>query len=175
MKYLLLLSVLVSCATPLPKRVAAVDMMEESPSIVAGALVRHPRSSCDVLGGLPIVLTEGRPVIGRPFRASWSLRPTSPPEPEYQFSVLMFSINNMASPHPIPGAPGCLLMVHPDHLMIPAPGTLLTQDGGRIELRMTAPPQFLGLTFDMQLAVRDTRNTAGIVVSPMLRLIIGDK
>lgn len=174
---LILLLLLVACATPRQERVSAVGLDDEvvQESIVAGALVRHPRTSCDVRGGLPIVVVRDRPIIGRPFRVGWTLKPTSPPVSPYQFSVLMFSLNTHASPHPIPHAPGCLLMVHPDNLLVPAPNTILTQYEGEIELRLTPPAILHGVTIDMQLAVRDTRNAAGIVVSPMLRLIFGDK
>jgi len=165
---------------------SAFTRVDEAPPVPlappkAHMVVRHATSLCDVSGGLPAVYCVDRPVIGEPHRVQWNTRPTVPPDPPTRLCVLLVSPHK-AEARAIPGANGCMLMVHPTWRFVPTANTLVTQDGGRVFLDWTPPATLSGVTLYMQLLVADFGadldqngevDWRQITVSPMLELTPG--
>ena len=65
-------------------------------------------------------------------------------------------------------------MVEPTFVMVPGPGSILTQDGGRVCLEWTPQPALVGQTFYAQLFVEAPDvNAAGFLLSPALHVVVG--
>lgn len=139
------------------------------------------RSGCrpaDPVMGSPVVIVDGFPTAGRPFRVLWTVNPTAPYDADRP-AMLLVSIGPAESVRLDPvGMPGCVLSVgtSPDRLfsVLPRVGTPLTQDGGRVWLHWTPPAEFAGLEVRLQLAVVSPGQTdTGWLLSPAVELWIG--
>tara|TARA_R110002073_G_scaffold261948_3_gene424850 strand:- start:994 stop:1428 length:435 start_codon:yes stop_codon:yes gene_type:complete len=141
----------------------------------------HAPTPCDVPTfseggpGGPYFVTDGVPRVGQPFRVDWSTKPTSPSESPAWLAMVLVSYE-LATPHPLDalGAPGCHLMVSPEHIMMPREGTALTQFGGSVRLDWTPRVGLAGYSFYSQLLVSAPGvNTAGFLLSPALHVEVG--
>ena len=82
----------------------------------------------------------------------------------------------LSAPTPLAaiGAPGCHLMVAPDHVMVPKSGSILTQSGGHLRLDWTPNQSLVGTGFYSQmLCYAAGVNAAGLLVSPVLHVVVG--
>lgn len=155
------------------ERVLGAVLDGPEPEVFAHVTVRHPKTACKVMGGGSIVQFSGRPLVGRPWKATWSTRPTTPPDqPDYTLVALLVS-NHRVEGAPIPNGGGCWLLVRPDHVI--APGPILRERGGTYTLSMTWPRELLGTQWFMQLLLDDARVGSHVTTSPMLELTVGNR
>lgn len=138
------------------------------------------RSACATGGrGNPLVLPDRsmQPAAGDPLRVLWTTTPIGPfpSSPAY----LLVSFGDV-QPIELPssaGFLGCTLHVDPRKsnlfALMPRPGSVLTQDGGRVELNWTPPASFAGLEINMQLLAHAPDADGGWLFSPGLELWIG--
>lgn len=151
------------------------------PLVYGRARMIHAPTPCDVPTfseggpGAPYFVADGLPQAGEPFRVDWTTKPTTPGESPTWPAMLLVSFD-LITPMPLDslGAPGCHLLVQPDHVMMPQPGTILTQSGGCVCLDWTPRAGLVGVTFYAQLLVSAPGvNTGGFLVSPALHLEVG--
>ena len=155
--------------------------------------VVHAPSLPDVLGGLPVVLCQQRPIVGSVWVARWF----SQYVPEYQkgqavrpdqSAALLVTLKPPPMPQPIPGGNGGMLQVPPDYVLTPerlehAPATMrpgrvfdFVQDkAGRTQLYVHWPRQMSGWRISMQLLLADDRVPAGCVPTAMLEMQVGSR
>lgn len=141
----------------------------------------HAPTPCDVPAfseggpGAPYFVADGWPRAGQPFRVDWSTKPTGPGDSPAWPAMLLVSYD-LSAPMPLAalGAPGCHLLVQPDFIMTPKPGSILTQFGGCISLDWTPRGGLVGFTLYAQLLVSaPSVNTGGFLVSPALHIQVG--
>lgn len=166
----------------LPVRETASAAPSSVPFLMYGrARMIHAPTACDTSTfgfggpGAPYFVADGWPRANRPFRVDWTTKPTMPKEMPALPAMLFISFDMMtpASMDTL-GAPGCWLMVPPDNVMVPQPGTILTQDGGRISLDWTPQISVIGENFYAQLYVHAPgANAAGFLLSPVLHAQVG--
>ena len=141
----------------------------------------HPPTPCDVPTfapggpGAPYFVSAGVPHAGQSCRVVWTPGPTMPAEPPALPAFLMVSLRRV-DPRPMgpAGATDCYLMVEPDFIMVPKPGSILTQSGGTVRLDWTPHESVIGQDFYGQLLVYAPGvNPAGFLVSPMLHVVVG--
>jgi len=144
------------------------------PDVVATTRIVRPPSLTGVAGGLPIVLPiNTRPLAGAPFTLGWTTRPTAPfPNPR---TALLVTLAQPPAPSLIQGGRGGMLQVPPDLVFVPGTVPWLTQNNGTVRLDITFIPQLVGLKVWMQLAVSDARVPAGLTVTPMVALVVGNR
>jgi len=168
---------LAACSTgdsePATLAPAQLDDAIAPASLVGRATVRHAPQLANVPGGLPLVIPDGRPIVGRPWRCVWTTRPTAS-FPDHR-TALLISFSPPPEPQPIPLGRGGMLMVdlRPDLTVQPKAGTYLTQHEGVVEASVTFPPHLVGLQIWMQLVVEDPRT--GVTTSPMLHVVVGNR
>ena len=151
------------------------------PLIYGRARMVHAPTPCDVPTfseggpGAPYFVANGLPQAGEPFRVDWTTKPTSPGESPAWPAMLLIALDPMA-PMSLAslGAPGCHLLVQPDFIMMPEPGSILTQFGGCVSLDWTPRVGLVGFEFYSQLlCTAPSVNTGGFLVSPALHVQVG--
>jgi hypothetical protein len=145
----------------------------------AKAVVRQPPGLSLVKGGLPVVSSLDRPVTGRPWTMAWTTRPTAAINSDnVRFPtqvVALIASQAPTAPGEIPNTYGAWLQVRPQFVIHPSTGGFFTSAGGVSRVDITWPHAAAGSTWFLQLLVRDPRTPAGLVVSPAVELIIGNK
>lgn len=126
--------------------------------------------------GVPFFVADPEPRVGYPFRVQWTTKPTAPGELPSWPTMLALSFDPMT---PLPlfwlGAPGCHQIVPLDVVLVPASGTILTQQGGRVFLDWTPGPGLGGTEFYGQLLVlAPGTNAASLLLSPAMQVLIGE-
>lgn len=132
---------------------AAVLEDERAIAISAVATTRH-------LGGNPSVRYDSRPIAGVPWSVVFTTKPT-PPYPDAPMRLLI-SLTPPGHESPVvatfrAGDPG------------------ITQQGGKLWLDVTFPPQWVGLRLWLQAVVTDPRSLTGEVATPVLEITIGER
>ena len=136
-------------------------------------------TACDTVGGNPLVWPDHSmpPAAGRPMRVLWTTTPSAPFDAAPAF--LLVSVGDV-EPRPFVGVglDGCALHVSADPrnvlVFAPAPGSVLTADGGRLWFQWTPPDIFAGVEINCQLMRYSKRaNAAGWLFSPGLEIWIG--
>ncbi|MCB9878307.1 MAG: hypothetical protein H6835_11975 [Planctomycetes bacterium] len=151
------------------------------PLVVGRARRLRSPSPCDVPPfvqggpGVPYFVVEAAPRAGHPFRVQWSTKPTSPTDMPAWPAMLFVSFEAIA---PVPldavGAPGCHLQVLPEFVLLPMVDSILTQQGGRVNLDWTPAASLIGQDFYSQLLVFEPGvNGAGFLLSPALHITVG--
>lgn len=161
--------------------VVAPEVAVPPPHVHGRSRMLHAPTPCDVPAfgpggpGAPYFVTSGIPRAGVPFRVDWTTKPTKPgPTPVWPAILLISMQPSVPTPLASVGGPGCYLMVQPDHIMVPQPGSILTQQGGRVRLDWTPPHGLVGTDFYAQLLVNAAGiNAGGFLVSPALHVQIG--
>lgn len=144
--------------------------------------VLHAASACEnpLRQGAPLVWPDrsAPPTVGEPTRVQWTATPSAPFVDTPQ-AVLLVSFGRR---EPIlltdAGYPGCWLHVDPDprnlFTIMPAAGSTLTHDGGRIWLHWTPPAALAGVEIVAQLIIATPgANPGGWLLSPGLEMWIG--
>lgn len=172
----------------LPARSPVLPVAAPAPILVAPPPFVHGRSRmlhaptpCDVptfsVGGpgAPYFVASGIPRAGVPFRVDWTTKPTGPGTLPTWPAMLLISLDpSLPVSLEVAGGPGCYLMVEPDHIMVPKPGSILTQSGGCVRLDWTPNHGLIGTDFYAQLLVNAPGiNAGGFLVSPALHVQIG--
>ena len=112
-----------------------------------------------VLGGMPLAHVDERPIAGQPWQAMWTTRPTAP-YPDLPMRLIV----SLTPPGTTPAITQTFL-----------PGQAgVTQQGGRLYLDVTFPPQWIGLRLWMQAVVSDRRSLAGELATPVLEVVVGE-
>ncbi len=135
-----------------------------------------PSSGCALQVGGPVVhATVAHPIAGKPFTFDWSVETLLPVAPVQV--ALLVSTRPLQAPVALgPAAPGCLLWVHPDYVLVP--GTLLTYTPatGLVRLAWTPPAELIGATFYTQLVVaRPGANSLGHLLSAPVAFSVGSR
>jgi len=166
----------------LPIAAPAKEFLAAPPPFVHGrSRMMHAPTPCDVptfsVGGpgAPYFVTSGIPRAGVPFQVDWTTKPTGPGALPTWPALLLISLNpSVPVPLDVVGGPGCHLMVEPDYIMVPKPGSILTQNGGCVRLDWTPNHGLVGAEFYAQLLVNSPGiNAGGFLVSPALHVQIG--
>lgn len=161
---------------------AAAPLLPPPGNVVGRARRLRSPSPCDVPPfvqggpGVPYFVVEGTPRAGQPFRVQWSTKPTSPSDMP-AWPAMLFVSFEAVDPVPLDalGAPGCHLQVLPEFIMLPSAGSILTQQGGRVNLDWTPSASVVGQDFYSQLLVFEPGvNGAGFLLSPALHVTIGN-
>lgn len=141
------------------------------------------RTACDVPPfspggpGVPYFVADPEPRVGHPFRVQWSTKPTAPGEPPAWPAALILSFDVLTPALPLfwLGATGCSQQVPLDVALLPAAGSILTQQGGRVFLDWTPHAGLAGTVFYGQLAVLAPGvNPANLLLSPGMQVLIGE-
>lgn len=143
--------------------------------------VVYGRTTC-AAGGRGGVLVhpdpKARPTVGRPLRVVWTTTPTAP-YVEPVACYLLVSFGDVAPTQLVGvGLDGCTLHVDGNarnrYSLTPAPGSILTAQGGRITLEWAPPASFAGVELNLQLLVyAPGASRTGWTLSPGLELWIG--
>lgn len=142
----------------------------------AHAAVRRSSQLAEVSGGLPaVILYDRRPIAGEVWRCSWVIDYVAPREGRTNRTCVLVASQRPAAPGAIPGGAGGQLLVHPDLVLAPRPGSFLTQTDGIVQLELVWPETSVGARWFVQMLVADSRTPAGVTVSPMLELQVGTK
>ena len=154
-------------------------LLPDSPSVHwAQAKIVYPPQIANVEGGLPLLVPPAtRPIVGRQFIAVFTTRPTGP-FMDHQTALLVS--RERVEPAELAGANGAMLMVKPDLVFTPNRDRaflngFLTQEDGKVAVNITFAPGQEGATFYAQLLVRDPRTPLQLTVSPMLKLVVGNR
>jgi hypothetical protein len=135
-----------------------------------------PSSGCALQVGGPVVVGGGHPIAGKLFRYEWQVEAVDPPAAAVS---LLVSLRDLPQPIVLgAAAPGCRLFVHPDYILTPAPGGLLTYTPGNgvVALNWTPPVDLVGTIFRTQLLVaRPNANGLGHLLSAPVHFDIGTK
>lgn len=173
----ILLVTLASCAgEPSTDTLAAASL--EPPVAWAEARIVYPPQLSDVAGGLPLLVPpKMRPIVGRQFIAVFTTRPTGPFK-DHQTALLVS--RERVEPAELAGTNGGMLMVKPDLVFTPDTegpflNSFLTQRMGKVAVNITFAPGQEGATFYAQLLVRDPRTPLQVTLSPMLKLVVGNR
>lgn len=193
MKHLLLLLALVACTQPK----AVPDVMRPSVGRQVRALVSPTpiqrgcirefgtfTSTCRWAGPNPVVAgPRTEPRVGTPIVIRWSigwLGPVGTVTPNGEsvapLPIMLVSLRPLATPIDFAGAPGCRLLVNPDHVFVPPPEGWLRYDAAKqvVTLDWTPEPGLEGSDFYMQLLVAIPQaNPLGYVSSQGLKITIG--
>ncbi len=141
--------------------------------------------SCRWNGPNPVIVgPRTEPRVGTPLVVSWQLSCVSPPplvidangETSPPIVVMLMSFSPMETPVGSEAAPGCYLLVNPEHLLAPQPTGWLRYDSGRqlVTLDFTPASGLEGVSiFTQLLVIRPDANKAGMIVSKGLELHIG--
>ncbi len=124
---------------------------------------------------MPVPIVSTLPVVGKPFMATWAIE-WMPPRVTRLVAVLA-STRALTTPVSL-GPSGCWLMVHPDFVMVPQAGSMLTYNGpaGALTMTLVPPAALAGTTFYLQALVAIPGvNDLGHVLSPRLEVEIGTK
>lgn len=140
-------------------------------SIHGVAQVRHGDTACSGDGN-PLVLPKGKPRAGAHVVVEWTTAPTSPPAmPSYDCWLLVaLRTSNPIALTPF-GHQGCYLLVLPDWVLRPVPGSILTQQGGTVRLDWVPDQTLVGTVWHLQLLVG---YPTGYRLSPAVSLTIGN-
>lgn len=142
------------------------------PTDVWPAAAVRRTSLAQVAGGLPVVLFDELPVVGRPWEVTWlteALRPRS------NAPTALIASQRRVDGGPLPNGRGEILQVAPDLIIVPREGTWLTQFSGIVRLEVTWPEWAAGSHWFCQLLLADPRSPSGVMVSPMLEFTIGNR
>lgn len=130
--------------------------------------------------GNPLVHCYKRPIAGQPLEIAWTVNPTPPYETNRPAWLLVWF--DEANPTDLTtfGYDNCTLWgpLNPKrmHALLPAAGSILTQQGGTVRLNWTPPGAWVGKRTFCQLAVASPgANAKGWLLSPALQLQIGSK
>jgi hypothetical protein len=136
-------------------------------------VVQPPAGGCD--GEiLPIVVPPARrPIAGQPFVAEWQTEVVPPVRP--RVVSLLVSLRPMAAPVALGG--GCWILVHPDHLIVPQAGSLLTHNpaSGVMRLSWTPDASLVGQSFFAQALVLVPESPIRHLLSPLLEVHVGNQ
>lgn len=138
-----------------PLRAAAMEGSGSRYGPTGRYKVLHSPCRQDGAIGRPVVLPDrdAQPAVGRPTRVQWNTELLAPKSPASAFLLVSFGVRppvNLTAA----GFPGCLMHVDPNPAnlwtLAPAPGSLLTLDGGRLMLHWTPGPEFIGQELVLQ-------------------------
>lgn len=148
-----------------------------APSGVPGYIRLFARSPCHTADGvLPYVYPRWRtPRAGTEIAVDWVTRACRPFPDELMLLAVSF---RPAEPGPADLSPwghtGCWLLVNPDFLILPGPGSILSRDEpGRMSLRWTPGLEWIGQTVFAQALVATAAGPNGWLVSPGIEIRIG--
>jgi len=174
--------------TPVPASVAFDDPVARgstafasllgaaAPQVVGRARVIYPRTACWTRRGNPLVAVRTlQPKAGAVVAVDWSTVPTTPPAAPGYVCALFVSLTP-SEPLALGqwGAPGCWLLVPPQFVVLPQPGSWFFQDGGELRLRWTPEPWTVGRLWRLQLLVDSPGAPSGRLLSPAVELVIGN-
>lgn len=147
-----------------------------TPQVVGRARVVYPRTACWSPTGNPLVrVRTAQPKAGAVVAVDWSTVPTTPPAAPGYVCALFVSL---APSEPLAlgpwGAPGCWLLVPPQFVVLPQPGSWFTQEGGELRLRWTPEPWTVGRLWRLQLLVDAPGAPSGRLLSPAVELVVGN-
>ena len=161
---------------PLVERAAmAVGLDGPTGPTWASAVVHQPPKPAPYIkGGVPAVIAfDSRPIAGRLWQARFV---TDYVGPRYDRVAVLIASRRPAEPGPIPGGEGQFLLAHPDLVLEPSDGGILTfEEPGVVLLSIVWPPQTVGQTWHLQLLVKSDQCPAGVVVSPLLTITVGNR
>lgn len=151
-------------------RVAAVVLA--AGSIHGVAQITHGATACSGDGNPIVTPVKTKPRAGARTIVEWTTAPTSPPAmPPYECWLLVA----LRPSEPIALAPfgldGCYLLVLPDWVLRPQPGSILMQEGGTVRLDWVPDQTLVGSVWRLQLLVG---YPTGYRLSPALTLTIGN-
>lgn len=152
---------------------AMVTLMGAMPSLFAAVRIVQPPAGGCAGEILPIVVPPARrPIAGQPFVAEWQTEVVAPVRP--RVVSLLVSLRPLAAPVALGG--GCWLLVHPDHLIVPQAGSLLTHNhaSGVMRLSWTPDASLVGQSFFAQALVLVPEAPLRHLLSPLLELHVGN-
>lgn len=135
-----------------PLKAAVLDGERDIPT-AAIATTRY-------LGGNPSVRYDSRPIAGVPWSVVFTTKPTAP----YPEAPMRLLISLTPPGHEAP----VVATFHPGD-----PG--VTQQGGKLWLDVTWPPQWIGLRLWLQAVMTDERSLTGETATPVLEVTIGEQ
>lgn len=141
-------------------------------------LIPTPKSCWSRDGVLPYVYPAWtEPRAGEPIAIDWTTRACRPYPNEPAALLISFDPRPPVSLDPF-GHRDCYLSVGiggpRDHIVAPGPGSILSQpEPGRISLRWTPGPEWVGVVIRTQLVVLTGAGNNGWLCSPGLELQIG--
>jgi len=164
-------------AGPVDRAIASMLATGAAQALTGSATPFYGKSACAGAGGNPLVLpVRTRPTIGRLLQVRWTTAPSAPPDMPARPCWLLMSTKPSPAVSLTPWhADGCQLLVVPEHVFAPTPGTFLTQSGGTVQLSFVPDSAFLGAVWYLQLLVANPQaNAHGIQTSPGIRIVVGN-
>lgn len=152
-----------------------------APTVYGNVREIRARTICQpaVPASNPVPGSYNRPVVGQEFVLKWHVEVLNP---RPRAVSLLCSTQPPPAPAPLDayGAPGCVLLVQPDFVLVPQQATsgLLTYSptSGVVTLRWTPPVHMLGQRLTAQILVAvPGANQAGHLLGPAVEIIVGNQ
>lgn len=173
----LALLLLAACTAAPPVARAALEAPVVYPPRGSTQLIYKHGESCRWNGPNPIVLRpRTEPRVGTELQVAWQLSAAQPPPGTPAVAVLL-SFSPLDNPVGFGAiAPGCWLLVNPEHILIPAADGWLRYDTtvGIVTMQFTPVPGIEGVSLYTQLIVAMPQaNQLGYICSLGLQINIG--